>query len=122
MKRSLNNSLGTQRGDSNASGDISYTEQGAGPVALFLHGVLLNGHLWRNQPAHLSDSGAASAWTCLRMVIPRSHPHQRGTLEAMLADKRIYRSPQALGPAYEHPEDLSDDSIEAYLRPFLRTQ
>ena len=38
-----------------ASGRISYVEQGAGPVALFVHGVLLNGHLWRHQLAHLSD-------------------------------------------------------------------
>src|SRR2546429_8727057 len=38
-----------------ASGCISYTEQGAGPVALFVHGVLLNGHLWHHQLAHLSD-------------------------------------------------------------------
>src|SRR6266568_8235614 len=38
-----------------ASGRISFTEQGAGPVALFVHGVLLNGHLWRHQLAHLSD-------------------------------------------------------------------
>src|SRR5262249_2627785 len=37
------------------SGRISYTEQGAGPVALFVHGVLLNGYLWRNQLADLSD-------------------------------------------------------------------
>ena len=36
----------------------------------------------------------------------------RGTLDAMLSDKSVYRSPQALGPAYEHPEQLSDDSIE----------
>src|SRR5580700_4662255 len=38
-----------------ASGRISYTEQGAGPVALFVHGVLLNGHLWRHQLEDLSD-------------------------------------------------------------------
>src|ERR1700730_2624667 len=38
-----------------ASGRISYTEQGAGPVALFVHGVLLNGYLWRHQLADLSD-------------------------------------------------------------------
>src|SRR6266700_2999711 len=38
-----------------ASGRISYTEQGTGPVALFVHGVLLNGHLWRHQLANLSD-------------------------------------------------------------------
>ena len=39
------------------------------------------------------------------------------TLKAMLNDKQIYRSPQALGPAYEHPEAVTDDTIEAYLRP-----
>lgn len=37
------------------SGRISYMEQGRGPVALFVHGVLLNSHLWRNQLAALSD-------------------------------------------------------------------
>src|ERR1700678_4713788 len=37
------------------SGRISYLEQGTGPVALFVHGVLLNGHLWRHQLADLSD-------------------------------------------------------------------
>jgi pimeloyl-ACP methyl ester carboxylesterase len=41
-----------------ASGRISYTEQGAGPVALFVHGVLLNGHLWRHQLMELSDISA----------------------------------------------------------------
>jgi pimeloyl-ACP methyl ester carboxylesterase len=38
-----------------ASGRISYTEQGTGPAVLFVHGVLLNGHLWRHQLADLSD-------------------------------------------------------------------
>src|SRR5437667_2201043 len=37
------------------SGRISYTEQGSGPVALFVHGVLLNGCLWRHQLEDLSD-------------------------------------------------------------------
>jgi len=45
-----------------------------------------------------------------------------GTLHAMLSNKHVYRSPQALGPAYEHPEQLSDDSIEKYLRPFVRSE
>ena len=51
-----------------ASGRISYTEQGTGPVALFVHGVLLNGYLWRHQldgsvrhPA-LHRRGPARAW------------------------------------------------------------
>lgn len=29
-------------------GEIAYTEMGEGPVALFVHGVLVNGLLWRN--------------------------------------------------------------------------
>src|SRR5690348_6084266 len=37
------------------SGRISYIEQGTGPVALFVHGVLLNGYLWRHQLSDLSD-------------------------------------------------------------------
>ena len=40
----------------------------------------------------------------------------------MLADKSIYRSPNALGPAYEDPGQLSDEDIEAYLQPFVRTE
>ncbi len=37
------------------SGRISYVEHGEGPVALFVHGVLLNGYLWRHQLAGLAD-------------------------------------------------------------------
>jgi pimeloyl-ACP methyl ester carboxylesterase len=182
-----------------ASGHISYTEQGAGPVALFVHGVLLNSHLWRHQLEDLSgmrrciavdllahgdteispdqnvsatanakmlgefldalnidkadlignDSGGgiAQIFAALNPERVRSlsltdcdaHDNWlpeafkpflamaaagglRGTLDAMLADKSVYRSPQALGPAYEHPERLSDDSIEKYLRPLVRSE
>src|SRR5207247_1846205 len=37
------------------SGRIGYSEMGSGPVALFVHGVLLNGHLWRHQLSGLAD-------------------------------------------------------------------
>src|ERR1700732_5424861 len=37
------------------SGRISYASAGSGPVALFVHGVLLNKHFWRHQLAGLSD-------------------------------------------------------------------
>src|SRR3979490_2863522 len=37
------------------SGRIGYIEVGSGPVALFVHGVLLNKHMWRYQLAALSD-------------------------------------------------------------------
>jgi len=182
-----------------ASGRISYTEQGAGPVALFVHGVLLNGYLWRHQLDDLSDvrrciavdllahgdteiapgqdvsvtanakmleefldalhidkvdlvgndsgGGIAQIFAALypervrSLTLTDCDTHDnwppeafkpflamaaggglRGTLETMLSDKNVYRSPQALGPAYEHPEQLSDDTIEKYLRPLLRTE
>ncbi len=182
-----------------ASGRISYVERGSGPVALFVHGVLLNGHLWRHQLEELSDirrciavdllahgeteiapdqdvsvtanaemlkqfldalkinqvdlvgndsgGGISQIFAALNPERVRSFtltdcdthdnwPPEafkpfltmaangglRGTLEAMLADKSVYRSPQTLGPAYEHPEQLSDESIETYLRPFIRSE
>jgi pimeloyl-ACP methyl ester carboxylesterase len=182
-----------------ASGRISYVEQGKGPVALFVHGVLLNSHLWRHQLTHLSDmrrciavdllahadteiapdqdvSVAANAEMLrqfldalyidtvdlvgndsgggIAQIFAASYPERvrsltltdcdahdnwppeafkpfvdmaaagglADTLNAMLRDKGIYRSPQALGPAYENPESLSDGSIETYLRPLVRSE
>jgi pimeloyl-ACP methyl ester carboxylesterase len=182
-----------------ASGRISYVEQGTGEVALFVHGVLLNGHLWRHQLEDLSDmrrciavdllahgnteiapdqdvsvtanakmlqefldalnidrvdlvgndsgGGVAQIFAALypervrSLTLTDCDTHDnwppeafkpflamsaagglRETLEALLSDKSVYRSAQALGPAYEHPERLSDDSIENYLRPLLRTK
>jgi pimeloyl-ACP methyl ester carboxylesterase len=192
-------SLPTRHSVQTASGRISYMEQGTGSVALFVHGVLLNGYLWRQQLADLSDmrrciavdllahgdtetapdqdvSVTANA-TMLKEFIDSLHIDQvdlvgndsgggiaqifaasyservrsltltdcdthdnwppeafkpflamaaggglRGTLNAMLSDKNVYRSPQALGNAYEHPEKVSDDSIETYLRPFVSSE
>jgi pimeloyl-ACP methyl ester carboxylesterase len=37
------------------SGRIAYVEQGSGPVALFLHGVILNGFHWRHVMAGVQD-------------------------------------------------------------------
>jgi pimeloyl-ACP methyl ester carboxylesterase len=179
------------------SGRISYLEAGAGPVALFVHGVLLNSHLWRHQLAELSDirrciavdllahgeteipadqdvSVSANA-EMLRQLLDALMIHKvdlvgndsgggiaqifaarypervrsltltncdvhdnwppeafkpflkmaangglSATLNAMLADKGVYRSPEALGPAYERPHDVSDEIIELYLRPFVK--
>jgi pimeloyl-ACP methyl ester carboxylesterase len=181
-----------------AFGRISYMEQGTGPVALFVHGVLLNGYLWRHQLAELSDirrciavdllahgdteialdqdvsvtanaemlkqfldtldidqvdlvgtdsgGGIAQIFAALypgrvrSLTLTDCDTHDnwppeafkpflamaaggglRGTLDAMLSDKSVYRSAQALGPAYEHPEQLTDDSIEQYLSPLVRS-
>ena len=38
------------------------------------------------------------------------------------ADKAIFRSPGALGPAYEQPETVTDEDIETYLRPLVRSE
>src|SRR3954470_3475272 len=164
-----------------ASGRISYTEQGTGPVALFVHGVLLNGHLWRRQLSELADirrsiaidllahgeteiapdqdvsvtanaqmleefldalqidqvdlvgndsgGGIAQIFAALHpervrsLTLTNCDAHDNwppdafkpflamaaggglpGALGGMLSDKSVFRSPQALGPAYEHPE------------------
>jgi pimeloyl-ACP methyl ester carboxylesterase len=178
------------------SGRISYVEQGSGPVALFVHGVLLNGYLWRHQLAALggvrrciapdllahgyteaapgqdlsvtanaemlaqlldalgidqvdlvgNDSGggicqifaARHPQRVRSLVLTNCDTHDNwppeafqgfvqmvadgglpGTLQAMLADKAVFRS--ALAPAYEHPEAVSDETIEAYLAPLAAT-
>jgi pimeloyl-ACP methyl ester carboxylesterase len=192
-------SLSTKQRVPTSSGRISYTEQGSGPVALFVHGVLLNGYLWRHQQAGLSgvrrtiavdllahgdtdiasdqdvsvtanakmlndfldalnidkvdvvgnDSGGgiSQIFSALypervrSLTLTNCDTHDnwppeafkpfvamvkagglRGTLDAMLSDKSIYRSADALGPAYEHPEKVTDETIERYLRPFLATE
>jgi 2-methylisocitrate lyase-like PEP mutase family enzyme/pimeloyl-ACP methyl ester carboxylesterase len=189
----------TKRTIQTPSGRIAYVEQGSGPVALFVHGVLLNGHLWRHQLAHLSDIRRCIALDLLAhgdteiaadqdvsvtanagmleefldalsidrvdlvgndsgggiaQIFAALHPERirsltltdcdahdnwppeafkpflamaadgglSGTLNAMLLDKRVYRSAEALGPAYEHPERVTDESIEIYLRPLVSTE
>src|ERR1700741_3768528 len=194
-----NKPVAEQRQVETASGRISYMEYGRGPVALFVHGVLLNGHLWRHQLAELSDirrciavdllahgeteiapdqdvsvtanaemlkqfldalkidqvdlvgndsgGGICQIFAALypeqvrSLTLTDCDPHDhwppeafkpflemaangglRRTLEAMLSDKSIYRSPNALGPAYEDPERLNDEDIEAYLRSFVESE
>src|SRR6266481_3850933 len=194
-----NKSLPVRRSVQTASGRISYVEQGSGPVALFVHGVLLNSHLWRHQLADLSDirrsiavdllahgdteiapnqdvsvtanakmlkefldvlkidqvdlvgndsgGGISQIFAALypervrSLTLTDGDTHDNwppqafkpflamaaagglpGTLKAMIADKNVYRSPQALGPAYEHPELVSTDTIEQYLCPLVRSE
>ena len=181
-----------------ASGRINYVERGQGPVALFVHGVLLNGHLWRHQLAGLSDIRRCIALDLLAhgdteitggqdvsvsanadmlgefldalgidtvdlvgndsgggiaQIFAARHPERlrsltltdcdvhdnwppeafkgflamaragglKDALSAMRADKAIYRSEGALGPAYERPGEVSDATIDIYLEPFLRS-
>jgi len=188
----------TMRSVKTPSGQIAYQEQGSGPVALFVHGVLLNSYLWRNQLAELSDIRRCIAVDLLAhgateiapdqdvcvtanakmlnefldalnidavdlvgndsgggiaQIFAASHPERvrsltltdcdthnnwppeafkpflamavagglRGAIDAMLAEKSIFRSPDALGPAYEYPDRVSDESIETYLCPLIKT-
>jgi pimeloyl-ACP methyl ester carboxylesterase len=181
------------------SGRISYLERGKGPVALFVHGVLLNGYLWRHQLTDLSDirrciavdllahgdttikpnqdvsatanakmlkefldalkinqvdlvgndsgAGIAQIFAALypervrSLTLTDGDTHDnwppeafkpflamaasgglRGTLNAMIADKNVYRSAKALGSAYEHPEQVQDDTIETYLCPLVESE
>jgi pimeloyl-ACP methyl ester carboxylesterase len=163
---------------------------GMGPVALFVHGVLMNKHLWRHQLAALgdirrciaadllahgdteiapdqdvsvtaknahmlrelldalaidlvgNDSGGGICqifaalnperartltltncdthdnWSSrgvqgLRRHGPRRRPQD--TLTAMLADKVVYRSPEALGLGYENPQFVTDGDIARFI-------
>ena len=187
-----------QRQVETPSGRINYVEYGSGPVALFVHGVLLNGYLWRHQLAELGDlkrciavdllahggtevaagqdvsvtanahmlaqfldalkidpvdligndsgGGICQIFAALypkrvrSLALTDCDAHDNWppeafkpfvamvaagglaqTLNAMLSDKSVYRSPRALGLAYERPEAVSDDTIETYLRPHTRS-
>jgi pimeloyl-ACP methyl ester carboxylesterase len=189
----------TTRSIDTPSGRISYSEAGSGPAALFVHGVVLNKHVWRHQLCRLSDIRRCIAVDLLAhgdteispnqavsvtdnanmlcqtldalkidkvdlvgndsgggiaQIFAATNPNRvrsltltncdthdnwppeafkpfvdmaiagglRDTINAMLANKAIYRSPQALGPAYERPEKVSDADIEIYLRPHVRTE
>src|SRR4051812_13029886 len=58
------------------SGTVSYVEQGTGPVALFVHGVLLNGYLWRKQLEALSSARRCIAVDLLAHGETRIQPGQ----------------------------------------------
>jgi pimeloyl-ACP methyl ester carboxylesterase len=189
----------TTRSIDTASGRISYIEAGSGPIALFVHGVLLNKHLWRHQMADLADIRRVIAVDLLAhgdteiapdqdvsvtananmlgefldalkidkvdligndsgggisQIFAANNPERvrtltltdcdahdnwppeafkpfvemtkagglKDTLNALVTDKSVYRSPNALGPAYEWPEKVTDSDIDIYLRPHLRSE
>lgn len=179
------------------SGRISYLQTGdTGPVALFVHGVIVNAYLWRHQLAAFAglrrciavdlmghghttiapeqpvsfeaqadmlrqfidalsidqidlvanDSGTGVAqifaarypdrlrsltltngdvqdnWPpkefsgFLDMVATGGLPQ---TLQRMVDDKSFFRGPEAMEGAYENAADVSDETIDAYIRPHL---
>jgi pimeloyl-ACP methyl ester carboxylesterase len=57
-------------------GDIAYTEQGGGPPALFVHGILMNGHLWRGVIDRVSDLRRCIAIDLMGHGATRTDPDQ----------------------------------------------
>lgn len=178
------------------SGRIAYVEQGNDPAAIFIHGVIVNGWLWRQQLDDLSDlrrciaidlmghgwteiSGdrdvtfdgqaqmlvefldalnidkadivANDSGTGVAQVFAAKHPDRvrtlvltngdvhdnwppkdfsgfldmvaagglPETLQRMLSEKDFFRGPEAMAGAYEHPEKVSDETVEIYIRPHV---
>jgi pimeloyl-ACP methyl ester carboxylesterase len=178
------------------SGRISYVEFGNGPAAVFIHGVIVNAWLWRQQLNDLQDVrrciaidlmghgateiapdqdvtfdaqaemllqfadalgleqidlvandsgiGVAQVFAARNparvrsLVLTNGDVHDNWppkdfsgfldmvaagglpqTLQRMLDDKDFYRGPEAMAGAYENPQAVSDETIEAYVRPHL---
>ncbi|PZS32862.1 MAG: alpha/beta hydrolase [Pseudonocardiales bacterium] len=177
------------------SGRIGYAETGDGPVALFVHGVIVNAYLWRHQLAALADmrrciavdllghgdsstmhadqdlsfnaqaamlaqflgalgidtvdlvgndsgTGIAQVFAVAHTDRVRSLTLTNGdvhdnwtpaaftgftdmvaaggladTIRGMAADKAIFRN--SLGASYEHADQVADETIDAYLQPYL---
>jgi len=59
-----------------AHGRIAYVERGSGPVALFIHGAVLNGYQWRHQLSGLADLRRVIALDTLGMGHTQVRPGQ----------------------------------------------
>jgi pimeloyl-ACP methyl ester carboxylesterase len=59
-----------------AFGDIAYTDQGSGPPALFVHGVFLNGYLWRHVIDRVADTRRSIAIDLLAHGATKTSPDQ----------------------------------------------
>src|SRR5260370_39964730 len=57
-------------------GRIAYEERGSGPSALFVHGVFLNGYLWRHLTDQLSDRRRCIAIDLLAHGLTETPPGQ----------------------------------------------
>jgi len=179
------------------SGRIGYLQTAeTGPVALFVHGVIVNSHLWRHQLIALADLRrciavdlmghgqtaiapeqpvsfeaqadmllqfidelgidqidlvANDSGTGIAQIFAARYPERLRTLtltngdvqdnwppanfsgflemvkagglprtlHRMLDDKPYFRGPDAMEGAYENSATVSDDTIEAYIRPHL---
>ena len=67
------------------SGRIAYVEQGDGPVAIFLHGILLNKYFWRHQLADLRSTRRCIALDLLAHGATEIAPDQEVSYDAQAA-------------------------------------
>src|SRR5262249_30103470 len=64
--------LGTERTVELTGGTLAYRERGTGPAVVFVHGLLVNGDLWRKVVPPVAEAGHR----CLTPDWPfGSHPH-----------------------------------------------
>jgi len=71
-------------------GEISYRERGDGPAALFIHGVFLNGHLWRNVIDRVQDVRRCIAVDLLAHGETRTPPDQDVSFDGQAAMLRAF--------------------------------
>src|ERR1700760_3766722 len=62
----LDSALGTTKTVRLPGGEISYADRGAGPPAVFVHGLLVNANLWRKVVPTVADAG----FRCLAPDLP----------------------------------------------------
>ena len=67
------------------SGRIAYVEQGDGPVAIFLHGILLNKYFWRHQLADLRSTRRCIALDLVAHGATEITPDQEVSYDAQAA-------------------------------------
>ena len=67
------------------SGNVSYVQTGRGPAALFVHGLLVNGSLWRHQLDELANIRRCIAIDLLAHGATEIAPTQEVTFDAQAA-------------------------------------
>ena len=95
-------------------GGIAYTERGRGPAALFVHGVFLNGNLWRPVIDRVSDVRRCIAVDLMAHGATRTRPGQDLSFDGQAAMLAAFCD--ALG--LDQVDVVSNDSGTAIVQLF----
>ena len=95
-------------------GEIAYTERGRGPAALFVHGVFLNGNLWRPVIDRVSDLRRCIAVDLMAHGATRTRPGQDLSFDGQAAMLAAFCD--ALG--LDQVDVVSNDSGTAIVQLF----